>query len=113
MFGSIGAKDFEAIMIPELKKALYANQAERIANDRWYKEHKLEVDKQNADSKAIQAEASKTRADKYNGGGKGTTSKTAEPSGQYVIGETPNGRQVKVPIERVKEFKSNGGKIVG
>ena len=39
--------------------------------------------------------------------------KPAEPSGQYVIGETPNGRQVKVPIERVKEFKSNGGKIVG
>ena len=111
LFGTIGAKDFDAIMLPELKKALYSNQAERIANDRWYKEHKIDIDQQNADSKAIQAGAAKTKADKYNGGGKGNT--TSEPSGQYVIGETPNGRQVKVPIEKVKEFKSNGGKIVG
>ena len=57
--------------------------------------------------------SAKTKADKYNGGGKGSTTKTAEPSGQYVIGETPSGKQVKVPVERVKEFKSNGGKIVG
>ena len=74
---------------------------------------KAEADMKKADAALIKANADMKKADKYNGGGKGTTSKTAEPSGQYVIGETPSGRQVKVPVERVKEFKSNGGKIVG
>ena len=115
VLGNLTNKDMDAIMLPELKKIYYQSMADwrnqKLDNDKDYKDKKLVIDQQNADSNAIRAGAAKTKADKYNGGGKGTT--TAEPSGQYVIGETPNGRQVKVPIERVKEFKSNGGKIVG
>ena len=74
---------------------------------------KADADMKKADAALIKANADKLKAEKYNGGGKGSTTKTAEPSGQYVIGETPSGKQVKVPVERVKEFKSNGGKIVG
>ena len=117
VFGNITNKDMDAIMLPELKKIYYQSMADwrnqKLDNDKDYKDKKLVIDQQNADSNAIRAGAAKTKADKYNGGGKGSSTKTAEPSGQYVIGETPNGRQVKVPIERVKEFKSNGGKIVG
>lgn len=104
VFGNLTNKDIDAIMAPELKKIYYNYLGNKTVKDQ-------EINAKNAESRRIQAEASKTRADKYNGGGKGST--TAEPSGQYVIGETPNGRQVKVPVERVKEFKSNGGKIVG
>lgn len=76
----------------------------------------------NADSRAKDAQ---TRADKQKngttithvstGGGKGTTGKggnTAQ-SGKYVIMEAPNGKRYNVPVERIKEYKSYGGKIVG
>lgn len=124
VFGNLTSKDMDAIMLPELKKIYYQSMADwrdkKLEDDKEYKTRKLEIDQQNANSKAIQAGAAKTKADKYNSGGsKGSTTKpkaeikTAKPSGQYVIGKTPSGKQVKVPIERVKEFKSNGGKIVG
>ena len=118
VFGNLTSKDMDAIMLPELKKIYYQSMEDwrnqKLLDDKEYKTKKLEIDQQNADSNAIKAGAAKAKADKYNGGGsKGSASKTAEPSGQYVIGETPSGKQVKVPIERVKEFKSNGGKIVG
>ena len=109
VLGNVTNKDMD--VFSDMKNAEALNKYRMGILDN--KEKQIEINQQNADSRAIQAEASKTRADKYNGGGKGTTSKTAEPSGQYVIGETPSGKQVKVPVERVKEFKSNGGKIVG
>ena len=117
VLGNVTNKDMDAIMLPELKKLYYNSMTDwrnqKLEDDKEYRALKLLIDQMNADSNAIKAEASKTKADKYNGGGKGSSTKTAEPSGQYVIGETPSGKQVKVPVERVKEFKSNGGKIVG
>lgn len=109
VLGNVTNKDMD--VFSDMKNAEALNKYRMGILDN--KDKQIEINQQNADSRAIQADAAKTRADKYNGGGKGSTSKTVEPSGQYVIGETPNGRQVKVPIERVKEFKSNGGKIVG
>ena len=110
VLGNVTNKDMDAFSAMKNAEALNNYRLGILEN----KDKQIEINQQNADSRAIQAKAAETRADKYNGGGsKGSTSKTAEPSGQYVIGETPNGRQVKVPIERVKEFKSNGGKIVG
>lgn len=110
VLGNVTNKDMDAFSAMKNAEALNNYRLGILDN----KDKQIEINQKNADSRAIQADAAKTRADKYNGGGsKGSTSKTAEPSGQYVIGETPNGRQVKVPIERVKEFKSNGGKIVG
>ena len=110
VLGNVTNKDMDAFSAMKNAEALNNYRLGILDN----KDKQIEINQKNADSRAIQADAAKTKADKYNGGGgKGTTSKTAEPSGQYVIGETPNGRQVKVPIERVKEFKSNGGKIVG
>lgn len=107
VLGNVTNKDMD--VFSDMKNAEALNKYRMGILDN--KDKQIEINQQNADSRAIQADAAKTRADKYNGGGKGST--TAEPSGQYVIGETPNGRQVRVPIERVKEFKSNGGKIVG
>ena len=109
VLGNVTNKDMD--VFSDMKNAEALNKYRMGILDN--KDKQIEINQQNADSKAIQAEASKTRAEKYNSGGKGSTSKTAEPSGQYVIGETPSGKQVKVPVERVKEFKSNGGKIVG
>lgn len=110
VLGNVTNKDMDAFSAMKNAEALNNYRLGILDN----KDKQIEINQKNADSRAIQADAAKTRADKYNGGGsKGSASKTAEPSGQYVIGETPNGRQVKVPIERVKEFKSNGGKIVG
>ena len=110
VLGNVTNKDMDAFSAMKNAEALNNYRLGILDN----KDKQIEINQKNADSRAIQADAAKTRADKYNGGGsKGSSTKTAEPSGQYVIGETPNGRQVKVPIERVKEFKSNGGKIVG
>ena len=109
VLGNVTNKDMDAFSAMKNAEALNNYRLGLLEN----KDKQIEINQKNADSKAIQAEASKTRAEKYNSGGKGSTSKTAEPSGQYVIGETPSGKQVKVPVERVKEFKSNGGKIVG
>ena len=109
VLGNVTNKDMDVFSAMKNAEALNKYRMGILDN----KDKQIEINQKNADSRAIQADAAKTRADKYNGGSKGSTSKTAEPSGQYVIGETPDGRQVKVPIERVKEFKSNGGKIVG
>ena len=109
VLGNVTNKDMDVFSAMKNAEALNKYRMGILDN----KDKQIEINQKNADSKAIQAEASKTRAEKYNSGGKGSTSKTAEPSGQYVIGETPSGKQVKVPVERVKEFKSNGGKIVG
>ena len=109
VLGNVTNKDMDAFSAMKNAEALNNYRMGILDN----KDKQIEINQQNADSRAIQADAAKTRADKYNGGGKGSTTKTAEPSGQYVIGETPSGKQVKVPVERVKEFKSNGGKIVG
>ena len=109
VLGNVTNKDMDAFSAMKNAEALNNYRLGILDN----KDKQIEINQQNADSRAIQADAAKTRADKYNSGGKGSTTKTAEPSGQYVIGETPSGKQVKVPIEKVKEFKSNGGKIVG
>ena len=109
VLGNVTNKDMDAFSAMKNAEALNNYRLGILDN----KDKQIEINQKNADSKAIQADAAKTRADKYNGGGKGSSTKTAEPSGQYVIGETPSGKQVKVPVERVKEFKSNGGKIVG
>ena len=109
VLGNVTNKDMDAFSAMKNAEALNNYRLGILDN----KDKQIEINQKNADSRAIQADAAKTRADKYNGGGKGSSTKTAEPSGQYVIGETPSGKQVKVPIERVKEFKSNGGKIVG
>ena len=109
VLGNVTNKDMDAFSAMKNAEALNNYRMGILDN----KDKQIEINQQNADSRAIQADAAKTRAEKYNGGGKGSSTKTAEPSGQYVIGETPSGKQVKVPVERVKEFKSNGGKIVG
>ena len=110
VLGNVTNKDMD--VFSDMKNAEALNKYRMGILDN--KDKQIEINQQNADSRAIQADAAKTRADKYNGSGsKGSTTKIAEPSGQYVIGETPSGKQVKVPVERVKEFKSNGGKIVG
>ena len=109
VLGNVTNKDMDAFSAMKNAEALNNYRLGILDN----KDKQIEINQKNADSRAIQAGAAKTRADKYNGGGKGSSTKTAEPSGQYVIGETPSGKQVKVPVERVKEFKSNGGKIVG
>ena len=109
VLGNVTNKDMDAFSAMKNAEALNNYRMGILDN----KDKQIEINQQNADSRAIQADAAKTRSDKYNGGGKGSSTKTAEPSGQYVIGETPSGKQVKVPVERVKEFKSNGGKIVG
>lgn len=79
MFGSISSRDMNAIIEPEMKKIYYENLAQRMANDRWYKEHKLEIDKQNADSRAVSAGAAATRADKYKGGAGGSNKPENHP----------------------------------
>lgn len=72
MFGQISHRDMDAIMTPELKKIYYQSLADwrtqKLINDKDYKDQKLEIDKQNADSRAVSAGAAATRADKYNGG---------------------------------------------
>lgn len=115
-FGNIGHEDMNAIMTPELKKIYYESLADwrnqKLENDKEYKDQKLIIDQQNANSKALQAGAAATKANKYKGGAGGSAKRTT-PRGQIVIGETPRGEKVKVPVEMVKEFKANGGKIVG
>lgn len=72
MFGIVTHKDMDAIMTPELKKIYYESLAD-------YRNGKLVIDQQNADSKAIQAGAAATRADKYKGGAGGTNKPESHP----------------------------------
>lgn len=72
MFGIVTHKDMDAIMTPELKKIYYQSLAD-------YRNGKLVIDQQNADSKAIQAGAAATRADKYKGGAGGSTKVENQP----------------------------------
>lgn len=83
MFGSISSRDMDAIMTPELKKIYYQSLADwrtqKLINDKDYKDQKLEIDKQNADSRAVSAGAAATRADKYKGGAGGSNKPENHP----------------------------------
>ena len=81
--GVITNHDMNAIMTPEMKKIYYESLAnwrnQKLIDDKEYKTQKLEIDRQNADSRAVSAGASATRAEKYKGGAGGSTKPQAHP----------------------------------
>ncbi|MCM1296180.1 MAG: hypothetical protein NC311_11620 [Muribaculaceae bacterium] len=116
-FGYIDNKDYSAMMLPKYRDALIQNRIDyqNMLGDKYQNEleekirHNAEMEKVNN----IKAQASMIRANKTSSKGGKSSGKTTKNSNSYVIGQTPNGKRVRVPVNQVKEFKSNGGKIVG
>ncbi|MBQ6516810.1 hypothetical protein IJI31_06485 [bacterium] len=106
MFGTISSRDMDALMRPQYKdieqQLMNERLIERARHNQALENHYREMENIARSKK----QPTNTKTNKPN-------TKTTTSSGQYVIGLTPNGDSVKVPVEKVKEFKSNGGKIVG
>ena len=119
--GSIGAGDFNSLMMPQYKQAMndinlarlqemqayheMMNQynKERLEADKEYKAKKLEIDKQKIANKGTKSGNGKT------GGG----AKPPKYGNGFVIMEAPNGKQYRVPESQISRYKKAGGKIVG
>lgn len=133
LFGNLSSTDMNNMAKLAETKAWHEYMNKKYQADNQIKEEKNNIAKQNADTNAKNADSrakdAQTRADKQKNGttithvstGGGTTTKktggktqkTTAPSGQYVIMQAPNGKKYNVPVERIKEYKSYGGKIVG
>jgi hypothetical protein len=122
-FGNYSDKDVNALTTPYYKEAMnnialaklqeaqnYHNQM--IENQKQLnniRQQTADIKQQNANTQEYKAKNGSKVTHISNGGKKSATA----ASGQFVVGQTPSGATVKVPVEKVKEFKSNGGKIVG
>ena len=133
MFGTLTPNDMNSLMRPQYK-AIEQQLADELLWERIRHNQEIEaIQQQNANTNQYRAQNGTTI--KHVGSGTGTGAsqntkaggtvkrtgkssktvgtKSSTPSGQFVIGETPKGTQVKVPVEKAGEFKKMGGKIVG
>lgn len=122
LFGNYGSDDVKTLMYPQVEQMKNDRELTRLEQLNDYRTGQLEnqrtkneIAQKNAETNEYKAKNGTKVTHVSTGGGKKTSGgKTiTSPSGQYVVGQTPNGKPVKVPVEEVKTFKSNGGKIVG
>lgn len=113
--GTISNQDFNTLMTPTYKEADRQLALEKIKTDEELRRMLLAIQQQNANTNEYKAKNGTkiTHINNGNKGGSPTPKNTPPASNTFVIGETPDGKQVKVPANKVSEFKKMGGKIIG
>lgn len=124
LFYNINEKDLAALSDADYQRRREEYWDGLLAQKQLEEERKLQADQEkkrvNDEKIALQKDKLQWQKDKSvnQNGGKGggktdDTKKDNKTDELFVEGETPSGRRVKVPVSKVKEFKSMGGEIVG
>lgn len=121
LFGTINREGFNALLTPQMKELDRQIQRDKLDETIRHYLAMEENQRMSAEARARDAQTREYKAthpttiNHVSNGSKstGNSGNNKQASGNYVIMEAPNGKRYNVPVEKIKEYKTYGGKIVG